>query len=148
MKTLKFTKEIKAPIQKVWSTLWNEPTYSQWTDAFNPGGGSKMQSDWKVGGKTLFLDAKGNGMVSTIKTKNEPYDIVFEHLGEVTNGKEDTTSERVKSWAGSLEEYHLSEEGSITKLSTSVQVGEEWEEIMNNGFTKGLEELKKLSEQQ
>ncbi|WP_448635012.1 SRPBCC domain-containing protein [Pedobacter panaciterrae] len=101
MKTLQFTKEIKAPAQKVWSTLWNEPTYSQWTDAFNPGGGSKVESDWKVGGKTLFLDGKGNGMVSTIKIKNEPYHIVFEHLGEVIDGKEDTTSERVKSWAGS-----------------------------------------------
>jgi hypothetical protein len=52
----------------------------------------------------------------------------------------------VKSWAGSLEEYHLSEDNGITKLKASVQVGEEWEEVMNNGFTKGLEEVKKLSE--
>ncbi len=147
MKTLQFTKEIKAPAQKVWDTLWNEPTYSQWTDAFNPGGGSKVHSDWEIGGRTLFLDGKGNGMVSTIKNKKEPYDIVFEHLGEVVDGKEDTTSEKVKSWSGSLEAYHLSENNGITKLNASVQVGEEWEEIMNNGFTKGLEELKKLSEQ-
>jgi len=147
MKTLQFTKEIKAPAQKVWDTLWNETTYPQWTDAFNPGGGSAVQSDWKVGGRTLFVDGKGNGMISTIKTKNEPYDIVFEHLGQVTEGKEDTTSEKVKSWAGSLEEYHLSEEDGTTKLKASVQTGEEWEETMNKGFTKGLEEVKRLSEQ-
>ena len=147
MKTLQFTKEIKAPAQKVWETLWNETTYPQWTDAFNPGGGSTIQSDWKVGGRTLFVDGKGNGMISTIKTKHEPYDIVFEHLGEVADGKEDTTSEKVKSWAGSLEEYHLSEEEGITKLKASVQTGEEWEEMMNKGFTKGLEEVKRLSEQ-
>lgn len=147
MKTLQFTKEIKAPAQKVWETLWNETTYSQWTDAFNPGGGSTIQSDWKVGGRTLFVDRKGNGMISTIKTKNEPYDIVFEHLGEVADGKEDTTSEKVKSWAGSLEEYHLSEEDGITKLKASVQTAKEWEEMLNKGFTKGLEEVKRLSEQ-
>lgn len=147
MKKLQFTKEINAPAQKVWDTLWNETTYSQWTKAFNPDGGSIMQSDWKVGGKTLFLDGNGNGMVSTIKTKNEPYDVVFEHRGEIAGGVEDTTSEKVKSWAGSLEEYHLSENNGITTLEASVQTGEEWEAMMNNGFTKGLEEVKKLSEQ-
>jgi hypothetical protein len=147
MKTLQFTKEIKAPAQKVWDTLWNETTYSQWTKAFSPDGDSRIQTDWKVGGRTVFGDGKGNGMLSTIKTKNEPYDMVFEHLGEIIDGKEDTTSEKVKSWAGSLEEYHLSENNGITTLKASVQVAEEWEEMMNNGFTKGLDEVKKLSEQ-
>lgn len=147
MKNLQFTKEIKAPAKKVWNVLWDEATYSQWTKYFNPDGGSTIQSDWEVGGKTLFLDGKGNGMVSTIKTKNEPYDMVFEHRGELINGKEDTISEKVKSWAGSREEYHLSEKNGVTILSASVQAGEEWEELMNNGFTKGLEEVKKLSEQ-
>lgn len=148
MKTLQFTKEINAPAQKVWDTLWNETTYAQWTSAFNPKGGSRMESDWKVGGKTLFLDASSNnGMISTIKTKNEPYEIVFEHQGEVIEGKEDTTSERVKSWAGSLEEYHLSESNGTTTLTASVQTAEEWEGMLSNGFTKGLEVLKSLSEQ-
>lgn len=148
MKTLQFKKEIKAPARKVWDTLWNEKTYSQWTKDFNPNGGSWIQSDWQVGGRTLFLDGKGNGMVSTIKTKNEPYDLVFEHKGELLDGKEDTASEKVKSWAGSLEEYHLSENDGVTVLSASVQAGEEWEELMNKGFTNGLEEVKRLSEQE
>lgn len=147
MKRLEFTKEINASAQKVWDTLWNETTYPQWTSAFNPDGASTMQSDWQVGGKTLFLDNKGSGMVSTIKTKNEPYEIVFEHLGEVIDGKEDTTSEKVKSWAGSLEEYHLSENNGVTTLMASCQMSEEWEQMINNGFIKGLEVVKKLSEQ-
>jgi uncharacterized protein YndB with AHSA1/START domain len=149
MKTLEFTKEINAPAQKVWDTLWNEATYPQWTASFNPdpNGGSVMRSDWKTGGKTLFLDTKGNGMVSTIKTMDAPNKVVFEHLGEVIDGKEDTTSERVKSWAGSLEEYHLSESNGTTTLKASVQTGEEWAEMMNDGFTKGLEIVKNISEQ-
>jgi uncharacterized protein YndB with AHSA1/START domain len=146
MKTLQFTKEIKATAQKVWDTLWNETTYTQWTSAFNPAGSSIMKSDWKVGGRTFFLDKQGNGMISTIKTKNEPYDIVFEHLGELMNGNEDTTSEKVKNWSGSLEEYHLSENDGVTTLKASVQTAPEWEEMMNSGFTIGLEEVKRLSE--
>ena len=147
MKTVQFTKEIKAPAQKVWDTLWNEATYSQWTSAFNPQGVSTMQSDWEVGGRTLFVDGNGNGMISTIISKDEPNAMVFKHLGMIKDGKEDTTSEEVKSWAGSLEEYHLSESNGTTTLLTSVQIEEEWEEMMNNGFTQGLEVVRKLSEQ-
>ncbi|MEJ7692509.1 SRPBCC domain-containing protein [Daejeonella sp.] len=146
MKKLEFTKEIKAPVQKVWDTLWNEETYSQWTAPFNPNGGSTIQTDWKVGGKTLFLDTEGNGMISTIKSKNEPYEMVFEHQGEVIKGIEDTTSEKVKSWAGSLEEYHLSESNGITTLKASVQTGEEWAKMMSEGFGKGFEIVKEISE--
>ncbi len=148
MKKLQFTKEIKAPAQKVWDTLWNPGTYTKWTRAFNPkDAGGSIQSDWQVGGKTLFLDSKGSGMVSTIKSKNEPYEIVFEHLGEVIDGKEDTTSEKVEAWAGSLEEYYLSEHNGITTLTASVQTAEEWEAHMNNGFVEGLEEVRKLAEE-
>ena len=147
MKTLQFTKSINAPVEKVWQVLWDKATYPVWTKAFNPRGSSFLQSDWQTGGKTLFLDEKGNGMVSTIKSKREPYEIVFEHLGEISNGVEDTTSEKVKNWAGSLEEYHLKEENGITTLTATVQTGGEMEEMMINGFTKGLEEVKRLSEQ-
>ena len=147
MKKLQFTKDIKAPAQKVWQVLWNEATYPEWTKAFNPEGNSTMQSDWQVGGRTLFLDENGTGMVSTIKSINEPYEIVFEHLGETRNGVEDTTSEKVKSWAGSLEEYHLIEKNGMTTITATVSFGREMEAMMTRGFTTGLEELKRLSEQ-
>lgn len=149
MLALKFSKEIKAPAQKVWDTLWSPDSYLKWTKAFNPDdAGGSIQSDWQVGGKTLFLDSRGSGMVSTIKSINEPYDVVFEHLGDVTDGKEDTTSEKIKDWAGSLEEYHLSENNGVTTLKASVQTAAEWEEHMNSAFVEGLEEVKKLSEQE
>src|SRR3546814_3745815 len=106
-----------------------------------------MQTDWQVGGKTLFLGSDGSGMVATIKTIDEPYELVFEHLGELIDGREDTTSEEVKSWAGSLEEYYLTEQNGITTLRASVQAPAEGEEIMNRGFTEGLEVVKRLAEQ-
>ena len=147
MKTLQFTKVINAPADRVWDVLWNKGTYSVWTKPFYSKGSSFMHSDWQIGGKTLFTDENKNGMVSTIVSKNEPYDVVFEHLGEVTNGVEDTTSDRVKMWAGSLEEYHLKENDGQTTLTASVQVGEQMEDMMNKGFTEGLNEVKRLAEE-
>ncbi len=147
MEKLEFTKEIKAPAQKVWDTLWNEDTYSQWTETFNPNGtGSAITSDWQVGGRTVFSDKEGNGMISTIKSMNEPSDIVFRHLGEIIKGVEDTTSEKVQNWAGALEEYHLSENDGITTLTVSVETLKDWEKMMNDGFTKGLEIVKEIAE--
>lgn len=108
-----------------------------------------MQTDWQVGGKTLFLGSSGSGMVATIKSIDEPYELVFEHLGELIDGREDTTSERVKTWVGSLEEYYLTEQNGITTLRASVQIpdGDEGEETMDRGFTAGLEVVKRLAEQ-
>ncbi|MDZ4840472.1 MAG: SRPBCC domain-containing protein [Bacteroidota bacterium] len=146
MKTFEFTKEINAPAEKVWETLWNKSTYSQWTSAFTPEGKCIVQSDWEVGGKTFFLDDKGSGLVSTIKSKNEPYEIVFQHLGEVKDGVEDTTSDDVKAWAGNNESYFLTENNGITTLRAVAHASEEWAEMMTKGFEFGLEEVKKLSE--
>ena len=64
METLNFEIMINAPIQKVWDLLWNQDSYTQWTQFF--GEGSHYKSDWKVNGKTYFLAASGDGMVSTI----------------------------------------------------------------------------------
>ena len=147
MKTFHFNKTIDASAQKVWETLWDESTYPQWTKAFNPKGNSFLQSDWKVGGKTLFVDKEGKGMVSTIKSIKEPNEIVFEHLGEISDGVEDTSSEKVKNWAGALEEYQLKENNGTTTVNVRVQFGEEMEDMLTTGFNIGLEELKKLSEQ-
>lgn len=72
---------------------------------------------------------------------------MFEHLGEVIDGREDTTSDKVKNWAGALEEYHLAEKNGMTTLSVSVQTAETWEDMLTRGFAQGLEIVKKLSEQ-
>ncbi|SKB48068.1 SRPBCC family protein [Daejeonella lutea] len=147
MEKLKFTKEINAPAQKVWKALWNEESYARWTESFNPNGtGSAMTSDWQVGGRTIFSDKEGNGMISTIKSMNEPTDVVFQHLGEIIKGVEDTTSEKVLNWAGSLESYHLTENNGTTTLTVQVETLKEWEKMMTDGFGKGLEIVKEISE--
>lgn len=144
MKTLQFEKEINAPKQKVWDSLWNENSYSKWTSSFNAD--SRMETDWQIGGKTLFVDGEGNGMLSTIRSKKEPEEIVFEHYGEVMKGVEDTTSDRVKAYAGAKEKYFLTEDNGVTKVKVELDTTEEYEKMMTDGFEKGLQILKELSE--
>lgn len=145
METLKYHIEIDAPAEKVWDVLWNDRTYSQWTHYFSPG--SIMKTDWQIGGKTYFTEASGqNGMVSTIERIEEPKILVFKHLGEMVNGVEDTESDRVKAWNGSLEAYFLDENNGKTMLRVEVDVDSSYKDMMDNGFTKGLEVVKNLSE--
>ncbi|WP_419870564.1 SRPBCC family protein [Chryseobacterium sp. CT-SW4] len=145
METLSYEKEINASSQKIWDVLWGAETYNQWTRFFNPD--SAMKSDWKVGGKTYFVNANGEGMVSTIESLNEPNEVIFKHLGFVKDGVEDTQSKEVVDWQGAHEKYFLIDLGGKTKLHVEVQVDSEWKDDMNNGFTKGLEVIKNLAEQ-
>ena len=55
---------IDASPEKVWQVLWDAKSYMQWTQYFSPS--STVLSDWTINGRTVFLDASGAGMVSTI----------------------------------------------------------------------------------
>ncbi|WP_185286825.1 SRPBCC family protein [Chryseobacterium indologenes] len=145
METLSYETIIDAPKQKVWDILWSPETYSEWTKYFGPG--SVMKSDWKVGGKTYFVNAEGEGMVSTIDSLEEPDQVVFKHLGMVDKeGNEDTQSKEVMEWSGSFEKYFLIDFDGKTKLHTEVQVDKEWQDHLNTCFTKGLLVVKSLAE--
>lgn len=145
METFKYQIEIDAPAEKVWDILWNEDTYSKWTHFFSPD--SQIVTDWKVNGKTYFTDAsKKNGMVSTIDKIEENKYLIFKHLGEMTDGVEDTESEKVKVWSGSKEAYYLEENNGKTTLKVEVDSDENYKEMFDNGFTKGLQIIKELSE--
>ncbi|WP_080779595.1 SRPBCC family protein [Chryseobacterium phocaeense] len=145
METLSYEIEINASPQKVWNVLWDSDSYTEWTQFF--GSGSKMKSDWKVGGKTYFLNGEGEGMVSTIDSIDEPNQIIFKHLGMVDKeGNEDTQSKEVMEWSGSFEKYILIDLDGKTKLHAEVQTEKDWEDHMNTGFSKGLEVVKNLAE--
>lgn len=145
MKKLKFSKEINAPVQKVWDILWTTDTYGKWTRFFTDG--SRMESDWQVGGRTVFLDPDNNGMIATITELDVPRKVYFSHQGQIIKGVEDTTSDEVKAFAGAMEKYDLEEKDGITYLEMSVEVFEDFEEMMINGFTKGIAEVKRLAEE-
>lgn len=109
--------------------------------------GSHAESDWQKGSKVLFLDGNGRGMVSRIADMRPGRFMSFEHLGEVTDGVEDTTSEKVKQWAGAHENYTLTPVDGGTHLVTDIDLDGEFVEMFSGMFPKALAKVKELAEQ-
>ncbi len=145
MVTILHATDIEAPASKIWEVLWNSDSYTEWTRFFSEG--SQYRSDWKVGGRTYFVDKTGeNGMVSTIESLRAPYEVVFKHLGLLTAGVEDIHSREVMEWSGVQEKYFLTEFEGFTKLVGEVQTVEMHEQHMKEAFEKGFEVVKQLAE--
>jgi len=148
MEKLNFSIDIKATKEKVWNTMLEDKTYRAWTEAFTPG--SHYIGDWNKGSKILFLgpgeNGKMGGMVSRIKENKLHEFISIEHLGIVQDGKEDTTSEAVKDWAGALENYTFTENNGVTTVAVEMDSNEEYSEMFNVMWPKALQKLKELAE--
>lgn len=145
MEKLVFSTSINASPEKVWNILWTDASYRKWTAAFMEG--SYAVTDWKEGSKVLFLDGKGMGMVSRIAVNRPNEYMSIEHLGEVKDGVEDTTSDRVKAWAGAHENYTLKKINDQTELTIDMDITEEYKEMFAQIWPKALANVKQLSEQ-
>jgi len=147
MEKLHYSININAPKEKVWDTMLNLDTYKQWTEVFSPG--STYKGDWSKGSKILFLGPAEHGdmgMVSRI-ADNQPYKFIsIEHVGEVMNGVEDTTSDKVKRWAGAHENYTFRENNGSTEVSVDVDTVEEYADMFKDMWPKALQKLKEITE--
>jgi hypothetical protein len=144
MQKIRFSIDINASKDKVWSILWDNTNYRKWTAAFCEG--SYAVSDWKEGSKVLFLSPDAYGMVSRVAAKRPNHYMSFEHLGVVKNGIEDTESDEVKAWAGATENYTLSQTNGTTTLSVEMDSTDEFKEYFMKTWPKALEQIKILSE--
>ena len=129
--------------------MLNQDTYRKWTEVFSPG--SYYEGTWEEGSKILFLgpneDGKGtSGMVSRIKENRLHEYISIEHLGIVSDGLEDTTSEVAKKWAPAFENYTFKEDDGVTTLSIDMDIEEEHKNSFEVIWPKALVILKALSE--
>ncbi|HKO81609.1 MAG TPA: SRPBCC domain-containing protein [Chitinophagaceae bacterium] len=144
MEKLHYDIAINATSEKVWKVLWTDQTYREWTSAFSEG--SHAKTDWKEGSKVLFLDGSGQGMVSKIAANRPNEFMSFEHLGEIRDGNEDTTSEKVKEWAGAHENYTLKKINGKTELSIDMDINDEFKEMFAKIWPVALDNIKRLSE--
>ena len=64
----------------------------------------------------------------------------------IDNGKEDTTCEAVKQWAGSLENYTLKDLDGKTELLVDMDINDDYKEMFEDMRPKALKKLKELAE--
>lgn len=148
MEVIRFTILINAPKQKVWDTMLSAKTYRQWTSAFAEG--SDFEGSWEKGSEIRFVatntEGKKEGMYSRIK-ENRKYDFIsIEHLGIISNGVVDTTSDKVKKWAPSFENYTFTMKGAATEVKVEMQVDLEYKKMFEEMWPKALQILKELCE--
>ncbi len=145
MEKLNFSISINAPKEKVWKTLWDDASYRKWTSAFSEGSYA-VTDNWKEGSEVKFLDPKGSGLVSKVVSNRPNEYMSFEHLGELKEGVEDRSSEKVKQWAGAKENYTLKEENGVTTLDIDMDITDEFKDMFTKMWPGALENVKQLSE--
>lgn len=143
-KTLHFPIRIDAPRERVWSVMLGPGTYDQWTAAFCEG--SRYEGSWEQGQRIRFLTPSGEGMVAEIVENRAPGFVSIRHLGEIKDGVEDTTSEKVRAWAPAHENYTLTPVEGGTQVQVDVDVLPDYEQFMQDTFPKALARLKELCE--
>ncbi len=145
MERKQFLISINASKEKVWEVLLGKETYPLWTSVFCEG--SRVETDWKKGSRALFLDARNRGMVAAIAEHIPNEFLSIKHLGEINNGVEDLDSEKVKEWAGCLENYTLKGVDGKTELLVEMDVLEAFKDYFEATWPKALEKVKALSEE-
>jgi hypothetical protein len=145
MEKHQFKATINASKERVWEVLWGKDSYPAWTSAFSEG--SKVETDnWKKGSKVLFGDGKGSGMVAIVEDNRPNEFMSFKHIGMISDGVEDTESDKVKEWAGSHENYMLKEENGSTLLTVEMDLGKEWLEYFEKTWPVALDKVKTIAE--
>jgi hypothetical protein len=144
MKTLTFEVTIRAPRSLVWDTMLSPEGYRHWTAAFSEG--SHYVGAWDEGAKIHFLAPSGDGMVSEIAENKREKFMSIRHLGMLENGVEDTTSEKVRSWAPAYENYQFLDVAEGCRVVVTLDTAPDWEQYMLDTYPKALALLKGLCE--
>lgn len=144
MEQLHFSIHINAPRERVWKTLWDGTSYTQWTRPFGEGG--RAESDWLQGSHVHFLSADDDGMYALIDRKEDNAFMGLKHLGMVKHGKEVPPDDSTRDWVGAREEYTLTERAEGTELVVDMDVRAEDKASFQKMFPEALGIVKDLAE--
>ena len=94
----------------------------------------------------MFVDGKGDGMISEIADKVPNEFMSFRHLGIAKNGTEDFDTPLAKGWSGAVENYALETVDGKTELTVDQDIEDEYKDYFTNAWPKALEKLKSIAE--
>ena len=149
MKKMNMEIEIDASNEKVWASIVDVNFYRLWAEEFMEG--SYFEGGWNKSDTIQFLavNESGNkeGMVSEIAESDYPKYISIRHLGYIMDGVIDTTSDMVKAWSPSYENYTLEALGDQkTKFKLDMDVEDQYYDMMLEMWQRAMLRLKQVSE--
>lgn len=148
MEKLNYTVNINAPVQTVWATMLDDATYREWTGEFYEG--SYFEGDWNQGSEIRFLgpDEKGSlgGMIATVE-ESRPHEYVsLRYVGQISDGRDDTSSDAAKELIGTHERYSFSEADGVTTVDVELDSQDEYVDMFNQAWPAALTKLKEITE--
>lgn len=150
MEKLILSIDINAPQETVWNAITQDESYRKWTSVFQPT--SHFTGGWKEGDTIHFVgineEGEKEGMYSEIAASRFPEFISIRHLGLIKNGEVDTTSDSVKEWAPSYENYTLQKIADRkTRFHLEMDINEEYFTTFENLWPKAMAMLKDICEE-
>lgn len=151
MERRRFSVEVAAPAAVVWSTMFDESTYRQWTSVFNPD--SYFEGTWQPGTEIRFLgsspEGEGSGMTGVfgVITAHRPYEFVaIEYQGQIVNDADDISSQEARQLIGARESYTFVQNNGSTTVTIDVDTADTYDQMLSELWPKGLAKLKELAE--
>lgn len=140
---------ISASKEAIWNTITDRNKYQLWTEAFTKG--SYFEGGWNKGESIRFLGANKDGgldgMISEIAENDLNKFISIRHLGYIYNGVEDTTSDSIKSWAPSYENYTIREiDAKTCEFTLEMDATDDFYTMFLELWPKALLKIKEISE--
>lgn len=134
--------------QDVWDAIVNSQKYRKWSSVFHQG--SCFEGGWEKGDRIRFLTCNKNdekeGMIAEIAESRKYSFISVKHLGYISGGVEDTSSEKVKQFAPAYENYTFTPIGDDTKFEVDTDIEEDYVEMFSELWPKALKKLKDVVE--
>jgi uncharacterized protein YndB with AHSA1/START domain len=145
MDTIKKSITIKAPKEKVWEILTNEPFRDIWMSEFSEN--SQVGGEYKEGEDLIFLDATGQGLKARVKKLTEYTLVELENIANIKNGIEDTSSSEFEAWKGTGDTYMLTDINGDTSLKIESSIPSGKEQMFTDLWNKALKKIKEIAEE-
>lgn len=142
MKKLQFLIEINSSKEKLWSVLWVDHSFRDWSNNIDEG--TYMVGELIEGKEIQFISSVNGYGVTSLVSKLIPNEyVLFKHASDTQNIGTET---RDKQWSGGSESYSLIEKEGQTVLTINSEIPEELIDIFNVSLPKALQRIKELAE--
>jgi len=144
IKKIVFTQEINAFAETVWNKMWDKKSYTEWTTPFCAG--TYFTGEIELGSRIHFIAPSFDGMYSDVFYLIPNKLIIFKHIGNLKDLKEQPIDDETEKWTGSFETYKLNEVNGITTVTAEIDCVPEYIDYMNEKFPLALQVLKRIAE--